>query len=199
MLGHNPKGQRYVPLFFESSSSPSFPSKGRKIGVPVSEFCAISPDVKLGPGVKLSKFINLYGCQIGENTKIGAFVEIQKNATVGKNCKVSSHSFICEGVTIEDNVFIGHSVTFINDSYPRATATDGQMQTEQDWKVEQTLVKKGASIGSGATILSNVVIGENAIVGAGSVVTRDVAPNTIVAGNPAKALRSINSEERMTP
>lgn len=165
----------------------------------VNEFCAISPDVKLGPGVKLSKFINLYGCQIGENTKIGAFVEIQKNATVGKNCKVSSHTFICEGVTVEDNVFIGHGVTFINDSYPRATAPDGQLQTEQDWKVEQTLVKKGASIGSGTTILSNVVIGENAIVGAGSVVTRDVAPNTIVAGNPAKVFRTVNSNDRMTP
>jgi acetyltransferase-like isoleucine patch superfamily enzyme len=165
----------------------------------VNEFCAIAADVKLAPGVKLSKFINLYGCQIGENTKIGAFVEIQKNATVGKNCKVSSHSFICEGVTIEDNVFIGHSVTFINDSYPRATVGDGHLQTEKDWKVEQTLVKKGASIGSGSTILSNVVIGENAIVGAGSVVTREVAPNTIVAGNPAKVLRSINPSERMTP
>ena len=159
--------------------------------MPVNEFCSIAPDVKLASGVKLSKFINLYGCQIGENTKIGAFVEIQKNATVGKNCKVSSHSFICEGVTIEDNVFIGHGVTFINDSYPRATAPGGQLQTEQDWKVEQTLVKKGASIGSGATILSNVVIGENAIVGAGSVVTREVPPNTIVAGNPAKVLRSV--------
>ena len=165
----------------------------------MNEFCSIATDVKLGPGVKLSKFINLYGCQIGENTKIGAFVEIQKNATVGKNCKVSSHSFICEGVTIEDNVFIGHSVTFINDSYPRATVDDGQLQTEKDWKVEQTLVKKGASIGSGSTILSNLVIGENAIVGAGSVVTREVAPNTIVAGNPAKVLRSINPSERMTP
>ena len=165
----------------------------------MNEFCSIATDVKLGPGVKLSKFINLYGCQIGENTKIGAFVEIQKNATVGKNCKVSSHSFICEGVTIEDNVFIGHSVTFINDSYPRATVDDGQLQTEKDWKVEQTLVKKGASIGSGSTILSNLVIGENAIIGAGSVVTREVAPNTIVAGNPAKVLRSINPSERMTP
>jgi acetyltransferase-like isoleucine patch superfamily enzyme len=165
----------------------------------VNEFCSIAPDVKLAEGVKLSKFINLYGCQIGENTKIGAFVEIQKNATVGKNCKVSSHSFICEGVTIEDNVFIGHGVTFINDSYPRATSSAGQLQTEQDWKVEQTLVRKGASIGSGATILSNVVIGENAIVGAGSVVTREVPPNTIVAGNPAKVLRSVNSGERMTP
>jgi len=165
----------------------------------VNEFCSIAPDVKLAEGVKLSRFINLYGCQIGENTKIGAFVEIQKNVTVGKNCKVSSHSFICEGVTIEDNVFIGHGVTFINDSYPRATATDGQLQTEKDWKVEQTLVRKGASIGSGATVLSNVIIGENAIVGAGSVVTREVPPNTIVVGNPAKVLHSVNSKERMAP
>lgn len=165
----------------------------------MNEFCAISSDVKLAPGVKLSKFINLYGCQIGENTKIGAFVEIQKNATVGKNCKVSSHTFICEGVTIEDNVFIGHGVTFINDSYPRATTPDGGLQTEQDWKVEQTLVRQGASIGSGATILCNVVIGENAIVGAGSVVTHEVPPNTIVAGNPAKILRSINPKARTTP
>ena len=165
----------------------------------VNEFCSIALDVKLAEGVKLSKFINLYGCEIGENTKIGAFVEIQKNVRVGKNCKVSSHSFICEGVTIEDEVFIGHSVTFINDSYPRATAHDGQLQTEKDWKVEQTLVKKGASIGSGSTVLCNVVIGENAIVGAGSVVTRDVAPNTIVAGNPAKVLRSINRTERTAP
>jgi len=160
----------------------------------VNEFCAIAPDVKLGAGVKLSKFINLYGCEIGENTKIGAFVEIQKNATVGKNCKVSSHSFICEGVTIEDNVFIGHSVTFINDSYPRATTGEGQLQTEQDWKVERTLVKKGASIGSGTTILSNVTIGENAIVGAGSVVTKDVPANAIVAGNPARLKRYIETK-----
>ncbi|MFZ3201677.1 MAG: acyltransferase [Candidatus Acidiferrales bacterium] len=165
----------------------------------MNEFCSIAPDVRLAQGVKLSKFINLYGCQIGKDTKIGAFVEIQKNATVGKNCKVSSHTFICEGVTIEDDVFIGHGVTFINDSYPRATAPDGQLQTEKDWKVEQTLVKKGASIGSGATVLSKVIIGENAIVGAGSVVTRDVPPNTIVAGNPARILRSINSKERMGP
>jgi acetyltransferase-like isoleucine patch superfamily enzyme len=160
----------------------------------VNEFCAIGPDVKLGKGVKLSKFINLYGCEIGDDAKIGAFVEIQKNATVGKNCKISSHSFICEGVIIEDNVFIGHSVTFINDSYPRATAPDGQLQTEKDWKVEQTLVKRGASIGSGSTVLSNVVIGENAIVGAGSVVTKDVPANAIVAGNPAKVLRYITTE-----
>jgi len=164
----------------------------------VNEFCSIAPDVKLGQGVKLSKFINLYGCQIGDETKIGAFVEIQKNASVGRRCKVSSHTFVCEGVTIEDNVFIGHGVTFINDSYPRATAEGGHLQTEQDWKVEKTVVKRGASIGSGVTILANVTIGENAIVGAGSMVTRDVPPNTIVAGNPAKILRSIpnSSEEK---
>jgi acetyltransferase-like isoleucine patch superfamily enzyme len=159
----------------------------------VNEFCSIAPDVKLGQGVKLSKFINLYGCQIGDDTKIGAFVEIQKNATIGRRCKISSHSFVCEGVTIEDNVFIGHGVMFINDSYPRATTPDGEIQTEKDWRVEKTIVKCGASIGSGATILSKVVIGENAIVGAGSVVTRDVPPNTIVAGNPAKLVRAIPS------
>lgn len=156
----------------------------------MTDYVCIAPDVKLGRDVKLSKFINLYGCEVGDETKIGAFVEIQKNASVGKRCKISSHTFICEGVTIEDNVFIGHSVTFINDSYPRAT-TDGALQTEADWKVERTVVKKGASIGSGATILANVSIGENAIVGAGSVVTKDVPANTIVAGNPAKVLRSI--------
>ena len=151
----------------------------------------IAPDVKLGQDVKLSKFINLYGCEVGDETKIGAFVEIQKNATVGKRCKISSHTFICEGVTIEDNVFIGHGVMFINDSYPRATAANGSLQTEADWKVERTVIKKGASIGSGATILSNLTVGENAIVGAGSVVTKDVPPNSIVAGNPAKFLRHI--------
>jgi acetyltransferase-like isoleucine patch superfamily enzyme len=156
----------------------------------MNENVCITPDVKLGKGVKLSKFINLYGCEIGDDTKIGAFVEIQKNATVGKCCKISSHTFICEGVTVEDDVFIGHGVTFINDSYPRAT-TDGKLQTEADWRVERTVVKKGASIGSGATILSNTCIGENAIVGAGSVVTRDVPANTIVAGNPARVLRQI--------
>ncbi|HKS74413.1 MAG TPA: acyltransferase [Terriglobales bacterium] len=154
-------------------------------------FLCVAADVKLGQGVRLSKFINLYGCEVGDETKIGAFVEIQKNATVGKRCKISSHTFICEGVTIEDNVFIGHGVTFINDSYPRSTTGDGELQTEKDWRVERTLVKKGASIGSGATILSDVVIGENAIVGAGSVVTRDVPADTIVAGNPARVLRSI--------
>ena len=151
----------------------------------------IAPDVKLGRDVKLSKFINLYGCEIGDETKIGAFVEIQKNAVVGKRCKISSHTFICEGVTIEDNVFIGHSVTFINDSYPRATTAEGGLQTEADWKVERTLVKKGASIGSGSTILSNISIGENAIIGAGSVVTKDVPANSIVVGNPARLLRQI--------
>jgi acetyltransferase-like isoleucine patch superfamily enzyme len=164
----------------------------------VNEFCSIAPDVKLGRDVKLSRFINLYGCRIGDETKIGAFVEIQKNASVGQRCKISSHTFVCEGVTIEDNVFIGHGVTFINDSYPRATTSEGELQTEKDWHVETTLVKRGASIGSGATILSNLVIGENAIVGAGSVVTHDVPANTVVAGNPAKVLRSItnSSEEK---
>jgi len=151
----------------------------------------IADDVKLGKDVKLSKFINLYGCRIGDNTKIGAFVEIQKNVFIGKNCKISSHTFICEGVTIEDNVFIGHNVAFINDSFPRATTGDGKLQTEADWKVEPTLVKKGASIGSGSTILANVTIGENAIIGAGSVVTKNVPPDTIVAGNPAKTLRRV--------
>jgi acetyltransferase-like isoleucine patch superfamily enzyme len=160
----------------------------------MSDFLCISPDVKLGRNVRLSKFINLYGCEIGDDTKIGAFVEIQKNATVGKNCKVSSHSFICEGVTIEDHVFIGHGVTFINDSYPRAATPDGQLQTDKDWKVERTLVKKGASIGSGVTVLSNVTIGENAIVGAGSVVTKDVPANAIVAGNPANVKRFIDTK-----
>jgi acetyltransferase-like isoleucine patch superfamily enzyme len=160
----------------------------------VNEFCVIAPDVKLGSGVKLSKFINLYGCEIGDNTKIGAFVEIQKNATVGKNCKVSSHTFICEGVMIEDNVFVGHGVTFINDSYPRATTVDGQPQTESDWKVEKTIVKKGASIGSGSTILANITIGENAIVGAGSVVTKDVPEDAIVAGNPARLKRYLETK-----
>ena len=157
----------------------------------MTKYQSIARDVKLGKNVRLSQFINLYGCQIGDNTKIGAFVEIQKNAKVGKNCKISSHTFICEGVTIEDEAFIGHSVTFINDSFPRATSDNGQLQTEKDWHVEKTLVKCGASIGSGATILSNVVIGERAIVGAGSVVTRDVPPDVIVAGNPAKVLRAI--------
>jgi acetyltransferase-like isoleucine patch superfamily enzyme len=148
----------------------------------------------LGRDVKLSKFINLYGCEIGDETKIGAFVEIQKNASVGRRCKISSHTFICEGVNIEDHVFIGHGVMFINDSYPRATAADGNLQTEADWKVERTTIKQGASIGSGATILCNITVGENAIVGAGSVVTKDVPANSIVAGNPAKFLRSVGQK-----
>jgi len=157
----------------------------------MSEFLCIAPDVKLGKDVRLAKFINLYGCEIGDETKIGAFVEIQKNASIGCRCKISSHTFICEGVTIEDNVFVGHGVVFINDSYPRATTAGNQLQREQDWVVERTLVKKGASIGSGATILSKVTIGENAIIGAGSVVTRDVPANTIVAGNPARVMRTL--------
>ena len=154
----------------------------------------IAPDVKLGKDVKLAGFINLYGCEIGDCTKIGAFVEVQKNAVIGRHCKISSHTFVCEGVTIEDNVFIGHGVVFINDSYPRATNPTGALQTEADWKVERTVVKSGASIGSGATILSQIVIGENSIVGAGSVVTKDVPANTIVAGNPAKLLRTLDTE-----
>jgi acetyltransferase-like isoleucine patch superfamily enzyme len=167
-------------------------------GVVVGEYACVSADVKLGQDVRLGKFINLYGCSIGDETKIGAFVEIQKNASVGRRCKVSSHTFICEGVTIEDQVFIGHSVTFINDSYPRATTATGGLQTEADWKVEPTLVKQGASIGSGTTILANVVIGERAIVGAGSVVTRDVPAGTIVAGNPARVLRQVETESGET-
>ena len=162
----------------------------------MNEFVSIAPSVKLGKDVRLSKFINLYGCEIGDETKIGAFVEIQKNASVGKRCKISSHTFVCEGVEIQDNVFIGHSVTFINDSYPRATTASGELQTEVDWKVEKTVISKGASIGSGSTILSNITVGENAIVGAGSVVTKDVPANAIVAGNPARVLRYLKQEKQ---
>ncbi len=162
----------------------------------MTDFLSIAPSVKLGKDVKLSQFINLYGCEVGDETKIGAFVEIQKNARVGRRCKISSQSFICEGVDIADNVFIGHSVTFINDTYPRATAPGGGLQTEADWKVERTRVCEGASIGSGSTILANVRIGENAIVGAGSVVTKDVPANAIVAGNPAKFLRFLTAETK---
>lgn len=156
----------------------------------------IASDVKVGKNVKFSKFINLYGCEVGDDTKIGAFVEIQKNAKVGRRCKISSHTFICEGVTIEDEVFIGHNVTFVNDSFPRATSGTGALQTEADWKVETTLVRKGASIGSGATILANVVIGENALIGAGTVVTRDVPANAIVKGNPGKVVRYFESGDK---
>jgi len=155
---------------------------------------AVSDDVRLGKNVKLSKFINLYGCIIGDNTKIGTFVEIQKNAQIGNNCKIQSHTFICEGVTIEDNVFVGHGVTFINDKYPRSTNSEGELQSEEDWEVVPILIKQGASIGSGAIILCNVTVGENAVIGAGSVVTRDVPSNTIVAGNPAKFIRQINKK-----
>jgi len=160
------------------------------------KYLCISDDVKLGKDVRLSKFINLYGCSIGDNTKIGAFVEVQKNARIGKSCKISSHTFICEGVNVEDDVFVGHGVIFINDTYPRATNPLGELQTEADWKVEPTLVKKGASIGSGSTILSNVTIGEKAIVGAGSVVSKNVPANAIVAGNPAKIRRYLTPRRK---
>lgn len=162
----------------------------------MNELCCIASDVRLGRGVRLARFINLYGCEIGAETKIGAFVEIQKHAKIGRRCKISSHSFICEGVTIEDNVFIGHGVVFINDTYPRATTADGQLQSEEDWKVEPTRVRRGASIGSGATILANVTIGERAMVGAGSVVTKDVPDDSIVAGNPARILRCLGNARR---
>jgi acetyltransferase-like isoleucine patch superfamily enzyme len=157
---------------------------------PINGYLCIAPDVKVGNNVKFSKFVNLYGCEVGDDTKIGAFVEIQKNARIGKRCKISSHTFICEGVTIEDEVFIGHNVTFVNDTFPRATTGTGSLQTEADWKVETTLVKRGASIGSGVTILANVVIGENALIGAGAVVTKDVPANAIVVGNPGRVVRN---------
>jgi len=163
-----------------------------------NEYACVAASVKLGKDVKLGKFINLYGCEIGDESRIGAFVEIQKNASVGRRCKISSHTFICEGVTIEDQVFVGHNVAFVNDSFPRATSATGDLQTAEDWVVEKTLVKKGASIGSGATILANVTIGERAIVGAGSVVTRDVPPDVIVVGNPARILRRIDTSPGST-
>ena len=159
------------------------------------KYNTISDDVKLGENVKLATFINLYGCTIGDNTKIGAFVEVQKNAFIGKNCKISSHTFICEGVTIEDDVFIGHNVTFINDAFPRATTGEGELQTEADWVCVPTRIKKGASVGSSATLLCGVTVGENAIVGAGSVVTKDVPADTIVAGNPARILKKIDERK----
>jgi acetyltransferase-like isoleucine patch superfamily enzyme len=157
------------------------------------QFCQIAPDVKLGRDVDIYHFVNLYGCEIGDGTRIGSFVEVQKGVSVGSNCKVSSHTFICEGVTIEDEVFIGHGVNFINDNYPRATAAGGALQTQSDWQVAPTLVERGASIGSGATILGGVQIGARAIVGAGSVVTKNVPAGTIVAGNPAKIIRGVES------
>jgi len=162
----------------------------------ISDYVAITPDVMLGTDVRLGRFLNLYGCTIGDETRIGAFVEVQKNATIGRRCKISSHTFICEGVTIEDRVFVGHGVMFINDSYPRATTAGGEPQTAADWKVEPTRVRAGASIGSGATILANVVIGQDAIVGAGSVVTRDVPAHAVVAGNPARVLRTLEPATR---
>ncbi len=158
------------------------------------KYVSVADDVRLGENVKLANFVNLYGCAIGDNTKIGTFVEVQKNACIGRNCKIQSHTFICEGVTIEDDVFVGHGVIFINDKYPRSTTGDGNLQSEADWKVIPTVVKKGASIGSGSTILCNITIGEKAIIGSGSVVTKDVPPNTIVAGNPAKIVRKIENE-----
>lgn len=157
----------------------------------------IAPDVKLGENVKIHDFVNLYGCQIGDNSKIGTFVEIQKGSKVGKNCKISSHTFICEGVVIEDDVFVGHNVTFINDPYPHATTDDGNLQTEDDWVCIPTQVKKGASIGSSATIMCGITIGKNAIVGAGCVVTKDVPDNTIVVGNPAKILKKVDEIKRL--
>jgi acetyltransferase-like isoleucine patch superfamily enzyme len=158
------------------------------------DFCRIAPDVQLGKDVTIHAFVNLYGCSVGDRSRIGTFVEIQKNAFVGRNVKISSHTFICEGVIIEDDVFIGHNVTFINDLYPRATTGDGTLQTEEDWAVGTTLIKKGASVGSSATLLCGITVGENAIVGAGSVVTKDVPPGAVVAGNPARLMRKIEKE-----
>jgi len=158
------------------------------------KFQAIASDVKLGRDVKIFDFVNLYGCEIGDETKIGAFVEIQRGAKIGRRVKVSSHTFICEGVEVEDHVFIGHGVTFINDRYPRAVSSAGELQTDRDWKVVPTIVRRGASIGSGSTILCGIEIGQDAIVGAGSVVTRDVPAGTIVVGNPARVLRKIERE-----
>lgn len=180
-----------APVHLDSEAGEDHPAPASSR---VQDFCRIAADVTLGENVTFFAFVNLYGCSIGDNSRIGAFVEIQKNASIGRNVKVSSHTFICEGVQIEDDVFIGHNVSFINDKYPRATSASGGLQTEDDWKVISTVVKRGASIGTSSTILCGVTIGESAIVGAGSVVTRDVAPNTIVAGNPARVLRNIVNE-----
>lgn len=176
----------------DDTSAPPMPTpilESETSAVPPNGYLCIAPDVRVGSNVKFSKFVNLYGCEVGDDTKIGAFVEIQKNAKVGKRCKISSHTFICEGVTIEDEVFVGHNVTFVNDTFPRATTATGSHQTEADWKVETTLVKRGASIGSGATILANVVIGEQSLIGAGAVVTKDVPARAVVAGNPGRVVR----------
>ena len=168
----------------------------RKSRLDVPEFSRIAPDVKLGKGVKIFAFVNLYGCEIGDASKIGTFVEIQKNAKVGKRCKISTHAFICEGVKIEDECFIGHHVVFINDRFPASVNSTGRLQTTADWKVVETRVCRRASIGSGAVILCGVTIGEGALVGAGSVVTKDVPPYTVVAGNPARALRKVSPTPR---
>ena len=182
-----------LDIAYQSASEAKSASvRGERPAMP--DFSRIASDVVLGKNVRIFCFVNLYGCSIGDNSKIGAFVEIQKNAEIGRNVKVSSHTFICEGVRIEDDVFIGHNVSFINDKYPRATTEDGQPQTEADWDVVTTVVKRGASIGTSCTILCGVTIGEGAIVGAGSVVTRDVAPHTIVAGNPARVMRKLEVE-----
>ena len=196
-LGKRKSSRGEVKSFGVSSDNKVGSDRNSKSGVvQANGYLCIASSVKVGSNVKFSQFINLYGCEVGDETKIGAFVEIQKNAKVGRRCKISSHTFICEGVTIEDEVFVGHNVTFVNDSFPRAISNTGALQTEADWKVEGTWVKRGASIGSGATILSNVVIGENALVGAGSVVTGDVPANAIVVGNPGRVLRYIQSGEK---
>jgi acetyltransferase-like isoleucine patch superfamily enzyme len=187
-----------LPEMLETQISSEVELLGKKAAVieasgapKVSEFSRIAQDVKLGQNVRIFAFVNLYGCSIGDNSKIGTFVEVQKNAMIGKNVKISSHTFICEGVQIDDDVFVGHNVSFINDKYPRATSANGELQTEEDWKVVKTVVKRGASIGTSSTILCGVTIGEFAVIGAGSVVTRDVPPNTVVAGNPAHILRTM--------
>jgi UDP-2-acetamido-3-amino-2,3-dideoxy-glucuronate N-acetyltransferase len=167
--------------------------------VSAQSYQRIAPDVKLGRDVRIFSFTNLYGCEIGDETKIGTFVEIQKGVKIGKRCKISSHTFICEGVTLEDEVFVGHNVTFTNDRHPRSTNTNGELQSEADWLCIPTLIKKGASIGSGATLLCGITIGENALIGAGSVVTKDVPPDTVVAGNPARVVKSLLTKSSLSP
>src|SRR5437016_2943005 len=182
-------GLRLAYLFSSPTLNPQLSTNSVMPASPQS-FQQIAPDVKLGKGVRIYGFTNLYGCEIGDEVKIGTFVEIQKGAKIGNHCKISSHTFICEGVVLEEGVFIGHNVTFINDRYPRATTANGQLKTEADWHCERTFIKRGASIGSGATLLGGITVGENAIVGAGSVVTKDVAANAVVAGNPARPLHT---------